>query len=94
MVSADTITQSVEHLHDKRMAWVRILASVYCIISSMLPCLSVGRSNFDRGLHNLIMLIQERHKDLKIKLRYKNRINWTFTKILLTKYYIYIDMFI
>ena len=29
-----------------------------CVLSSLLPMRSVGRSNFDKGLHNLIMLIQ------------------------------------
>ena len=28
----------------------------------MLPVRSVGRSNFDKDLHNLITLIQKRHK--------------------------------
>ena len=31
-------------------------------ICSLLPWQSIGRSNFDRGLHNLMMLFQERHK--------------------------------
>ena len=38
------------------------------VLSSLLPLRSVGRSNFDKGLHNLIMLIQKRHK---IKLLYQ-----------------------
>ena len=33
-----------------------------CVLSSLLPLRSVGRSNFDNGLHNLITLIQKRHK--------------------------------
>ena len=33
-----------------------------CVLSSLLPLRSVGRSNFDKGLHNLITLIQKRHK--------------------------------
>ena len=63
---ADTVTQSVEHLHDKHMVWIRILASVRFFTCSatfflpMLPCRSVGRSNSDMGLHNLIILIQEK----------------------------------
>ena len=34
-----------------------------CTLSSMLPLRSVGRSNFDKGLHSLITLIQKRHKN-------------------------------
>ena len=30
-----------------------------CVLSSMLPLRSVGRSNFDKGRHNLTTLIQE-----------------------------------
>ena len=47
--------------------WVRVLASVIffhlfrCVLSSVLPLRSVGRSNFDKGLHNLTTLIQKRH---------------------------------
>ena len=33
-----------------------------CVLSSLLPLRSVGRSNFDKGLHNLITLTQKRHK--------------------------------
>ena len=33
------------------------------VLSSLLPLRSVGRSNFDKGLHNLITLIQKRHKN-------------------------------
>ena len=33
-----------------------------CVLSSLLPLRSVGRSNFDKGLHNLITLIQKRHE--------------------------------
>ena len=32
------------------------------VLSSLLPLRSVGRSNFDKGLHNLITLIQKRHR--------------------------------
>ena len=42
-----------------------------CVISSLLPLRSVGRSNFDKGLHNLITLIQKRHKIMiEMKLLY------------------------
>ena len=33
-----------------------------CVLSSQLPLQSVGRSNFDKGLHNLKTLIQKQHK--------------------------------
>ena len=32
-----------------------------CVLSSVLPLRSVGRSNFDKGLHNLTTLIKKRH---------------------------------
>ena len=32
------------------------------VLSSLLPLRSVGRSNFDKGLHNLITLIPKRHR--------------------------------
>ena len=32
------------------------------VLSSLLPLRSVGRSNFYKYLHNLVMLIQKRHK--------------------------------
>ena len=35
-----------------------------CVLSSLLPLRSVGRSNFDKGLHNLITLIKKRHNDI------------------------------
>ena len=63
----DTVAQSVEHRCDKLRTWVQILASVRffylfrCVLSSQLPMRSVGRSNFDKGFHNLITLIQKRH---------------------------------
>ena len=59
---ADTIAQS-EHRRDKPRDCVQILSSVrfffYCVLSSLLPVQSIGWSNFDKGLHNLIMLIQK-----------------------------------
>ena len=30
-----------------------------CVLSSVLPLRSVGRSNFDKGLHNLATLIKK-----------------------------------
>ena len=33
-----------------------------CVLSSLLPLRSVRRSNFDKGLHILITLIQKRHQ--------------------------------
>ena len=42
-----------------------------CVLSSLLPLRSVGRSNFDKGLHNLITLIKKRHKIIiEMKLLY------------------------
>ena len=38
-----------------------IYALYICVLSSLLPLQSVGRSNFNKGLHNLITLIQKRH---------------------------------
>ena len=32
-----------------------------CVLSSVLPLRSVGRSNFDKGLNNLITLFEKRH---------------------------------
>ena len=34
-----------------------------CVLSSLLPLRRVGRAIFDKGLHNLITLIQKRHKN-------------------------------
>ena len=50
---------------EKPRTWVRVLASVRffhlfcCVLSSVLPLQSVGRSNFDKGLHNLTTLIKK-----------------------------------
>ena len=41
-----------------------------CVLSSLLPLRSVGRSNFDEDLHNLITLIQKRHKNNDIAMLY------------------------
>ena len=42
-----------------------------CVLSSLLPLRSVGRFNFDKGLHDLITLIQRRHKIMiEMKLLY------------------------
>ena len=52
---------------EKPRTWVRVLASVWffhffrCVLSSVLPLRSVGRSNFDKGLLNLATLIKKRH---------------------------------
>ena len=32
-----------------------------CVLSYVLPLRNVGRSNFDKGLHNLTTLIKKRH---------------------------------
>ena len=65
---ADTVFQLVERLHDKLETWFKILASVRFLCSSIayfLLCYlrSIGRSNFDRGFHNLTMLIHQRHEN-------------------------------
>ena len=45
------------------------------ILSSLLPLRSAGRSKYDKGLHNLIMLIKKRHKIfIKIRLLYQENI--------------------
>ena len=42
-----------------------------CVLSSLLSLRSVGWSNFDKSLHNLITLIQKRHKIMiEMKLLY------------------------
>ena len=49
----------------KPRTWVRVLASVRClhlfrcVLSSVLPLQSFGRSNFDKGLHILTTLIKK-----------------------------------
>ena len=68
---ADTVAQSAKRRRDKPNAWVRILASVIfylfrCVLSTLLTWQSIGRSNFDRGLHNLVMLTQKQHTHKKI----------------------------
>ena len=50
---------------EKPGTWVRLPASVRfiylfrCILSSVLPLRSVGRSNFDKGRHNLTTFIHK-----------------------------------
>ena len=51
-----TVTQWVEHRRDKPRVWIQIRARVrffylFRSVLSLLPWRSVGRSNFDRGLH-------------------------------------------
>ena len=44
---------------------------IFDVLSSLLLLRSVGRSNFDKDLHNLITLIQKRHKIMiEMKLLY------------------------
>ena len=63
---------------EKPRTLVRVLASVRflvcCVLSSLLPWRSVGRSNFDRGLLNSTMLIRKT-SDKNTKLLSKNIIN-------------------
>ena len=60
---------------------VRVLASIRffhlfrCVLSSMFPLRSAGRSNFDKGLHILTTtLIQKRHIIIRTAILY-NEIN-------------------
>ena len=76
------VAKTVEHPHDKPRARFRIPASVRffslfrCVHSFLLTRRSEGRSNFDKGLPNLITLIQKRHKNcIYIKTIYKNLVN-------------------
>ena len=39
--------------------YIIIIFHIFYIISSLLPLQSVGRSNFDKGLHSLITLIKK-----------------------------------
>ena len=41
-----------------------------CVLSSLLPLRSVGRSNFDKGLQNLITLILKKRLQIMILLYY------------------------
>ena len=54
----------------------KIFSLFRCVLSSLFPLRSVGRSNFDSGLHNIIMLI-EKNDILITKNKYyiKNGIN-------------------
>ena len=61
---------------------VQISNLSHCILSSLLPWRSIGRSNFDRGLHNLILFIKQ---DIE------NGINYGHSK---TAMYIYIHAYI
>ena len=64
VLSSDKVAQSVERLHDNQKPWVGVLENFRFFICSasffnpMLPWRSVGISNFDRRLHNLMMLIR------------------------------------
>ena len=47
---------------------------MYIYLAAVLTMRSVGRSNFDKGLHNLTTLIQKRHILMKTAVLY-NGIN-------------------
>ena len=44
------------------MQTIAYIYTIYIQYYSLLPLRSVGRSNFDKGLHNLITLIKKRHE--------------------------------
>ena len=60
-----------------------------CVLSSLLPLRSAGRSNFDKSLHNLITLIKKRHKimiEMKLLCIYKTLIE-SFSVLFITIQY-------
>ena len=61
-LSADTAAQSARQAEDlsSNPSECQIFYLFCCVLSSLLPLRSVGRSNFDKGLYNLIMLIPKR----------------------------------
>ena len=42
------------------MLYIPLSICIYCVLSSVLPLRSVGRSNFDKGRHNLSTLINKK----------------------------------
>ena len=51
-----------EHIYIYIPASVRFFYLFRCVLSSVLPLRSVGRSNFDKGRHNLTTLIHIKTK--------------------------------
>ena len=54
--------------------YIHIHCNIHCFVAFFLLCFSCEALEgpyFDRRLHNLIMLIQKRHKNYKIKLRHQ-----------------------
>ena len=47
------------YINSQKICKCQIFYLFHCVLSSMLPLRSVGRSNFDMGRHNLTRLIQE-----------------------------------
>ena len=90
------------HRRDKPRTWVQILASgrfchFFCsVLSSLLPLRSVGMSNFDKGLHNLMTLIQRRHQNNDFPILHMYIYTYTVIHIYVAIYmhvyaYVYID---
>ena len=78
---AEIVAQKVERRRDKPKARISILSRVSvecyiyrCVLFSMLPNRSVGKPNFGRDLHNLIMSIEKQHRK-KNRLLYQKSIN-------------------
>ena len=61
----------ISHIYIYNPSECQIFYLFRCVLSSLLPLRSVGRSNFDKGLHNLITLILRRHEVMiEMKLLY------------------------
>ena len=49
----------IDYIYIRLRASVRFFYLFRCVLSSVLPLRSVGRSNFDKGRHNLTTLIHK-----------------------------------
>ena len=82
---------------EKSGTWVRVLASVRCILSSVLLLRCVGRSNFDKGLHILTTtLIQNsyNHKNCYIIYMTQQELTTYGQRTAVANLYLYIKMLI
>ena len=52
-------TEQMKNLTLASLSECQIFHLFRCVLSSVLPLRSVGRSNFDKGLHNLTTLIKK-----------------------------------